>query len=176
MKAKKIVRYRLPVSLKFPATHKRAGELTFFKEKIGIGLGKFLSTAYYCEETNRFSEVNTAKIHTIRANYDLWAKRIEKIQRGEAVLELYYWSGKPYNSKCVTICQLGKEDGVGIQDVRFAFYDLNKPWVAEKPMEILNLSEISKNDGLSLEDFKEWFRGYNLSQPMAIIHFTGFKY
>ena len=26
------------------------------------------------------------------------------------------------------------------------------------------------------DDFKEWFKGYDLSKPMAIIHFTAFRY
>jgi hypothetical protein len=37
-------------------------------------------------------------------------------------------------------------------------------------------NELSKNDGLSLPDFKAWFKNYDLSEPMAIIHFTKFRY
>ena len=40
----------------------------------------------------------------------------------------------------------------------------------------LTREQLAKNDGLSLEEFKEWFKGYDLSQPMAIIHFTRFRY
>lgn len=32
------------------------------------------------------------------------------------------------------------------------------------------------NDGLSLSDWREWFKGYDLTKPMAIIHFTPFRY
>ena len=32
------------------------------------------------------------------------------------------------------------------------------------------------NDGLSLDDWFSWFNDYNLSKPMAIIHFTNFRY
>lgn len=35
---------------------------------------------------------------------------------------------------------------------------------------------LANNDGLSKEDWQEWFRGYDLSKPMAIIHFTKFRY
>ena len=38
------------------------------------------------------------------------------------------------------------------------------------------LIDLAKNDGLSLDDFKAWFKSYDLSQPMAIIHFTSFRY
>ena len=35
---------------------------------------------------------------------------------------------------------------------------------------------LSANDGLSLKDFKSWFKGYDLSEAMAIIHITKFRY
>lgn len=35
---------------------------------------------------------------------------------------------------------------------------------------------LAKNDGLSLEDWIEWFKSYDLSEPMAVIHFTSFRY
>lgn len=183
MKAKKIVRYRLPVSVKFPATHKRAGEPTYFIEKIELALGHvntYCSECFFgggnCKQCFVTNGEVWPKLHTIRGNYDLWAKRFEKIQRGEAVLELYYWSGKPYNSKCVTICQLGKEDGVGVEKLTFIANDINFPHVAESLNSWLSIGIVAKNDGLSLEDFKEWFRGYDLSKTMAIIHFTSFRY
>ena len=39
------------------------------------------------------------------------------------------------------------------------------------------LSEtLAKNDGLSDDDFREWFKKIDFSKPMAIIHFTDFRY
>ena len=186
MKAKKIVRYRLPVSVKYPATHKRAGEPTYFVEKIlnaTISCGLLsVSEAERLKIDRDVFEKCEPKAHTIRGNYNLWAKRFEKIQNGEAVLELYYWSGKPYNSKCVTVCQLGKEDGVGIQMLEL-LHGTNSllahisPYTSNSPRRIDDdFYKLAKNDGLSLEDFEEWFRGYDLSNPMAIIHFTNFRY
>ncbi len=35
---------------------------------------------------------------------------------------------------------------------------------------------LARNDGLSLEDWEAWFKDYDLSKPMAIIHFTPFRY
>ena len=74
------------------------------------------------------------KMHTIRANedgtaFERWEKRFEKINAGEAVLELFHWSGSPYNSKHdgskqVVFATLTKEDGIGIQKFRVGeFYD-----------------------------------------------------
>lgn len=164
---KKIARYRLSVSVKFPATHQRRGELTEFQPKI-----------YSAFNLKPFNTHFEPKIHTIRANYPLWKKRFEKINKGEAVLELYYWSGKPYNSKCITICQLGKDDGIGIQKVNF-WINLNNNAVVEKykgAQTFPTVAQLAKNDALSLDDFKEWFKNYDISEPMAIIHFTKFRY
>jgi len=118
------------------------------------------------------------KIHTIRANYELWAKRIEQIQKGEAILSIRYWSGKPYHKDergigQVEICQLDKDSGIGFQKIEFLNANIYDP-VSE--ITYLKISELAKNDGLSLEDFKEWFKKYDLSEPMAIIHFTSFRY
>lgn len=117
MKEKKIIRYRIPISRTFPATHPRTGQQTFFVQKIEKVLGmKYLDVL-----------MEILKLHTIRANYPLWVKRFEKIHRGEAVLEPYYWTGKPYRSKSITIFQLGKDDGVGIQKLEFHRSDLEFP-------------------------------------------------
>ena len=115
----------------------------------------------------------TPKIHTIRRNYPLWKKRIKEVQDGKAILSLRYWSGKPYNSKQVEFAKLDKESGVGIQNLRWMttctglITDSNR---------LISDTELCINDGLSLEDFREWFRKYDLSKPMAIIHFTNFRY
>lgn len=154
MKAKKLIRYRVAVSQTFPATHPRKGEKTEFIEKI--------RTANVWQ-----------KRHTIRGNYELWAKRFEKINNGEAILELYYWSGKPYNSKCITICQLGKDHEIGIQKIEFDDYLYSALIDGNRFGEVHNLA---LNDGLTYADFEAWFKGDDLSKPMAIIHFTPFRY
>ena len=35
---------------------------------------------------------------------------------------------------------------------------------------------LSKNDGLSFNDWLEWFKGYNFNKPLAIIHFSKIRY
>lgn len=154
--------YVLTVSHTFPKTHKRAGEETFFKERILSALSK--------------DPLMWNKIHTIRANYELWAKRVKEIQEGKAILSIRYWSGKPYNSKQVEICQLDKNSGIGVQILFFDECKINKPLIADSSKTFILPSLIAKNDGLSLEDFKDWFRKYDLNKPMAIIHFTKFRY
>ncbi len=69
--------YVITLSKTFPKGHIRAGEPTDFTEQYEIyeeGSGRIIDTA---------EKLNPRKIHTIRANYDLWAKRFEDIERGE---------------------------------------------------------------------------------------------
>lgn len=163
--------YVITVSRTFPATHERKGEETHFVYKIEKGLG-----------IKSVGNKAKMKIHTIRVNYDLWHKRFDKIEAGEACLSLRYWSGEPYRSKQIEFARLTKEDGIGLQKLNVVEYadefgDERAAYVIDNRANIMLLSEtIANNDGLSLEDFKEWFKGYDLSKPMAIIHFTDFRY
>lgn len=143
--------YVITLSRNFLAYHKRAGEETHFKEK-------FLSGE---------------KIHTIRANYPLWEKRIKEVQEERAILSIRQWTGKPYRSKQVEIATLTAENGVGLQRLEFTDCRLRFPYVGS---EWTSMVSLAKNDGLSLNDWVGWFGGYDLSEPMAIIHFTKFRY
>ena len=142
--------YVLTVSKHFPQTHKRSGEYTGFVENI-----------------RQLFSGNCKKIHTIRSNYELWRKRAEEINSGRAVLSIRYWSEKPYRSKQVEICRLEK---IGLEKLYF-----EKVGDYQMPR-LTDLTTLAKNDGLSIQDFKDWFKGYDLSKPMAIIHFTDFRY
>lgn len=141
--------YVLMISERFPQTHKRKGELTYFPTKIKNG----------------------EKIHTIRANYDLWEKRINDIKNGVAKLSIRVWEGKPYKSKQIQIFEFNAESGIGIQKLEdptnFVFAPIDG--------KSINWDEVAKNDGLSFDDFCEWFKVRKAS-PMAIIHFTGYRY
>lgn len=179
MKTQKIKRYRLGVSRNFPTTHARKGEETFFPVKIMSALGKFNDEL---GNVTRASFIDK-KIHTIRSNYKLWAERMAEVQAGRAVIELFYWSGKPYHKDengvgQVVFAILDKDSGCGVQKLYFSangidflYTDFGKNGAMSIPTETL-----AKNDGLSLDDFKAWFKKYDLSEPMAIIHFTKFRY
>ena len=114
-----------------------------------------------------------AKIHTIRANYPLWEKRIKEVQEGRARLSIRQWTGKPYHSKQVEIATLTAENGVGLQ--KLEFYN-NTLGLCHIGIVYQRKYELAYYDGLSFEDWEEWFKGYDLSEPMAIIHFTKFRY
>lgn len=141
----------LTVSKYFPRTHKRAGEETGFVDEI-----KMLFT------------LGNQKIHTIRSNYDLWSKRAVQINSGEAILSIRYWSGKPYNSKQVEIAKL---EEIGVEKLEDPSNFVFAPVEGRQ----IDWGTIAKNDGLSFEDFCEWFK-VRTNDPMAIIHFTDFRY
>ena len=161
MKTPKIKTYVLTISRTFPKTHRRAGDSTNFATKILMGLQGY----------------NNDKRHTIRDNYPLWKKRIAEVNTGRAILSLREWSGKPYQSKQTIVLEFDHTSGIGVQELKsmdetFAFIE-SKIGIAQN----YHLATLAKNDGLSLEDFQEWFKGYEKTTPKAIIHFTNnFRY
>lgn len=165
--------YVLTLSQHFPATHPKAGHKTYFKTKlVKAGIIPFDYYAYtIVPDGPQF------KFHTIRANYPLWKKRFEQINRGKACLSVRQWTGKPYASKQVEIARLTKEDGIGIQMLTFYNNDIeqfNLPEINDD--HTWHLEDIAENDGLDIFSWLAWFENYDLSQPMAIIHFTKFRY
>ena len=154
--------YVITLSRHFLANHKRAGEETHFKEKFLLGQG-----------LTDYDTPSMAKIHTIRANYPLWEKRIKEVRDGRAALSIRQWTGKPYRSKQVEIATLTAENGVGVQ--KLEFYN-NTLGLCHIGIVYQRKYELAHNDGLSFEDWEEWFKGYDLSKPLAIIHFTKFRY
>lgn len=154
--------YVITLSKHFLANHKRAGEETHFKEKFLLGQG-----------LTDYDTPSMAKIHTIRANYPLWEKRIKEVQEGRAVLSIRQWTGNPYRSKQVEIAMLTAENGVGVQ--KLEFYN-NTLGLCHIGIVYQRKYELAHHDGLSFEDWEEWFKGYDLSKPLAIIHFTKFRY
>ncbi len=157
--------YVITISKIFPAAHPRKGELTGFLEKFLNG---------------QTSTGEVRKVHTIRANYPLWEKRIKEIKAGNAVLSVRQWSGRPYASKQVEIARLTALDGVEIQQLDINnLYGVNRydVWSMDfRSCKEVPPGTIAANDGLSLNDWLSWFEGYDLSKPLAIIHFTKFRY
>jgi hypothetical protein len=154
--------YVITLSQVFPATHARAGEPTGFKDA-------------FLEGQKRLFD---GKRHTIRANYELWEKRFKEIDEGKACLAIRQWSGKPYRSKQVELARLTKENGIGIQKLCFL-----EDRGGNRSLILFTIDGnahmrrfLAKNDGLSLEDLEEWFKNYDLSKPLAVIHFTSFRY
>lgn len=146
--------YVIILSKVFPTTHPRKGENTRFFNPLKMSL---------------------QKLHTIRSNYPLWKARFEKIEAGKACLSVRFWEDKPYRSKQVELARLTAEDGIGLQMLSFApFYTLTVPFVDSHR---IAPDTLAANDGLSLQDWRDWFLGTaDLTSPLAIIHFTKFRY
>jgi hypothetical protein len=153
--------------------HPRAGEPTYFEAKLYAGLGYEMNRHKFDSEAVA-AAVELPKIHTIRANYEEWARRIEEVRTGEAVLRVQYWIDVPFRSKVGTICDLTTEHEVGCQKVTFDRERLNSMRIDGNIVSDLRI--VAGNDGLSFDDFHAWFDGYDLSKPMAMIHFTPFRY
>lgn len=158
-------RYRLPLSRVFPAAHPREGEETNFFNKIQFTRNALNSESPVLGQYD-------IKLHTIRKNVEYWSKRIDEILKGNAVLEVYEWTGAPYKSKAKTLFTLDKDSGIGYQKLELTPLG----WFINDYDSDVDSQTLAKNDGLSYEDFKNWFKKVKLNEPMIIIHFTSFRY
>lgn len=158
--------YVITLSKTFLSKHSRAGENTDFAHMFENGLYLKPEGLKICRH----------KIHTIRGNYPLWKKRIEEVQNGKAVLSVRQWTGKPYRSPQETLATLTHKDGIGIQQLNFSQRKDGAVWIDYPARMIDNLELIANNDGLSYEDWAEWFKDSDKTKPLAIIHFTRFRY
>jgi len=149
----KIKTYVIIISEKFPKTHFKAGEETDFELSIVI----------------------SKKIHTIRHNYALWEKRIKEVQEGRACLSISKWTGLPYRSPQEELFKFDKDSGVGIEKLQLQPFGVNMNGYFISGVHNI-YTTLAKNDGLSVDDFCEWFKGIKIDDDLAIIHFTPFRY
>lgn len=140
-------KYIITLSKTFLKGHPKAGQPTNFKEKYLSG----------------------EKIHTIRSG-DYWAKVVREVNAGEAILSVREWSGKPYASKQA---EIGKHTKLGWQNIRFETIDGIATVIVYNASGNGDVQNLTKNDGLTNEDFKGWFKGDFFG---GIIHFTDFRY
>lgn len=154
MKRKKIL---ITLSRVFPQTHSRRGQPTGFSDKLSAGI----------------------KIHTIRRNYDLWAVNAEKMNRGGFSLSVRQWIDKPYRSKQREIYT--SDTPIGVERIRIEYRRKTDEIIAHVNGEFVCAARLASNDGLSLDDFKDWFVGErrhneNYTFNGVVIHFTSFRY
>lgn len=160
--------YVITLSQSFQSKHSRSGQPTDFAHLFENG--QHLKPAGL--------EVCKHKIHTIRANYPLWRKRIAEVENGQAILSIRQWTGRPYFSPQAKLADLTKDNGVGIQKLKFHLdrdgnvlynnFDIDGHYA--------DIKDVARHDGLSFDDWREWFKSYDLTEMLAIIHFTKFRY
>lgn len=171
--------YVLMLSKEFPKEHPKAGEQTGFKEKLELAL-KAQQQLEDCPPAS-----GMMKVHTIRTNLERWSRIMQKVQEGKAVISVRQWNGRPYEKGNVQVelFRLGKDYGIGMQALSVMEYTDSEDGVERavycidgKPMPMLTMKQIAENDGLAVEDWKEWFTGMSFVESLPIIHFTKFRY
>ena len=165
--------YYLILSKTYPDGHPKKGQPTYFCDKV-------FNALHIQQHKRKPNEaVEGIKIHTIRANYPLWRKRFEEIARGEACLSVRTWTGTPFRSSQAEICSLTKDDKIGIQQLVYNPIRFNGQTIMSFDVDgkkHFAPETLSYNDGLSCADWKAWFSKENLKEPLAIIHFTPYRY
>ena len=130
----------------FPAYHPKAGLPTYFVEKLLASIGR-----HNFDEEREFNprlslDMFDPKHHTIRAGNrwkvgDWFSPRV--------------WSGKPYNSKQIVIAPDIEIKKVWEFEIKGSYVYLNGEF---KTKHMITLTEMAKNDGLSIVDFARWFK------------------
>ena len=151
MEKKKVI---LTLCKIFPVTHSKAGKPTGFEDKLK----------------------KKEKIHTIRYNAKgVWDGRHKDISSGKKYLSVREWTGRPYNSEQREFSRFEK---IGLQHVTMTYNaDDAYPqiWIDGK---LIPIQDVAKNDGLTVNDFVEWFFGNSKENVFegVVIHFTDFRY
>ena len=192
---KKIKIYKMPISEFFPRKHKRAGEPTDFMQKIINALDgkepkKLHTLRAKCEAWKRKIDevIEGDAILVVFA----WSKKPyrsaqqDKFVFGKNTDEVVNFIHRKYtpdfiNNKCRVV--LKDEVEIGVQELEFGetyhYFDkrdLDKMGTFGAGNTYAKIKGLAQNDGLSEEDFREWFKNYDLSEPLAVIHFTNFRY
>ena len=154
----------ITVSRRFPAHHPRRGEPTDFVEKIYNHLfgqnWSDISPVYDIAGLNY--SCRAVKAHTVRKG-TRWTA-------GE-MFSLRVWSGKPYRSRQIKVCQdvkISRVDPISI------YWD-GRVFVNNVHLNSAEVISLAEADGLSHEDFMAWFDlpTYGIFEGQ-IIHFTKF--
>lgn len=151
MEKKKVI---LTLCKIFPVTHGKAGEPTGFEGKLKSG----------------------DKIHTIRYNAKgVWDGRFKDISAGKKYLSVREWTGRPYNSEQR---ELVKFDKIGLQKVKMEYSRETGCIMTVIDGKAIDPLIVAKNDGLTVQEFIEWFFGNNKENTFegVVIHFTDFRY
>lgn len=128
----------------FPSYHPKAGQPTYFVEKIWKSLGG-ASVPYATFSSLNWREVEGIKHHTIRAGHrwkvgDWFSPRV--------------WSGKPYNSKQIIIAP-------DIQIKNIWDFEIHSGWAffdGQRKSDVGTFGRLANNDGLEFQDLKDWLK------------------
>jgi hypothetical protein len=147
----------------FPSYHPKKGQPTYFIEKIWKSLGgvsrEFTDPFVIGQDFKKsivwgYQLVEGVKYHTIRSGKrwkvgDKFSPRV--------------WSGKPYNSKMITIAP-----DIEIRKVWDFEMDGRVFYIDGKYYLYTHLNEVATNDGLILEELLQWFKYPGIFQGQII--------
>jgi hypothetical protein len=146
-------------SREFPSYHPKAGQPTYFVEKIWNDIQLYATYKLICDLNPLVpvdilwtfwksieGKIDEEKGHTIRAGNhfkvgDKFSPRI--------------WSGRPYNSKQIIIAP--DIEVVKVWDIEVVWRGDCQEFVMPSAQTKTTISEIAKNDGLELNDLLNWF-------------------
>lgn len=122
----------------------------------------------YSRESFVYAIKQGRKIHTIRA---------DPKKRWKVGMSIQHWKGSPRNPKQIPF-KFADGECKWIQEIRIYMY-----WgvtlcveVDGRDMSQEEIETIAANDGLTLNEFKEWFCKEGQQFNGRIIHFTDLKY
>lgn len=161
------------LSKTFFPQHYRAGEPTYFKQKVLAELMKKPSIKIELTAPNG-SIIKERKKHTCRSNYEYWKNKIAKLQEKGGVLSVRQWIGQPYHQPGQEVIVDIPAEVVGVQKLELRrerkvtqVYETGKKepitesitydWTAEVDGWETPISLLAQNDGLTVEEFKAWF-------------------
>lgn len=140
----------------FPEGHKRAGEETGFAEMIQNG----------------------KKIHILMDRFETWRERIRQVKEGSAFLSIRYRTGNSEKSRQVEIKQMKAIDILYLE-VRRLEWRTDCVLVASHLPHLMYrvpYRDIARNEGMTEEDFRDWYKDADPKEPLALIHLTPFRY
>lgn len=140
-------------STRFPAYHPKAGQPTNFPEKLWKALSETEA------ETNLFDFAITAKLIGTKLPFGEFQPKYHTIRAGNRwkvgdKFSPRVWSGKPYNSKQITI-------GPNIEIVNVWEIEStgnNYLYLNGRSINLFEIQLLAKNDGLNYKDLMDWFK------------------
>ncbi len=138
----------ITVSRVFPKYHPKAGQPTYFVEKICVSLLMDLKSIYTADTPKEFLQSLSkdffhAKHHTIRAG--------KRWKTGDKA-SIRVWSDKPYRSPQIAIAP----------DVELVIKDIEinrlwEIWIDGEKVDAIQIEYLAQNDGLKYLEMVSWF-------------------
>lgn len=160
------------VSRQFQTKHPRKGQPTDFADKIRNAIAVMNKR----KQLSNNEPPTALKLHTLRGDLQKWTKYFELINAGTHYLSIRVWAGRPRQSAQVEVLRLTKDNMIGLQRLDFVFDKTGKSFTVMVDRKVIPVDKLANNDGLSLNDWLAWMKDEDLTQPMAVVQFTSFRY